>query len=90
MYIYTIQTMPGYKAKFDGDTSVKYKVRREYTSASADQKSRTDVIRTDLDYSEAAALVKKFNDKEREARALKREKAPASHWKTERPSLPAA
>ncbi|MDQ3802903.1 MAG: hypothetical protein M3416_03500 [Acidobacteriota bacterium] len=73
MYIYTMQTMPGHKAKFEGDTTVKYKVRRKYTSASANQKSRTDVIRTDMGYSEATALVKKFNDKEREARAIKHE-----------------
>ena len=73
MYFYTMQAMAGYKAKFDGDTSVKYKVSRKYTPASADQKSRTDVIRTDLGYSEAAEMVKKFNDKEREARAIKHE-----------------
>ena len=74
MYIYTIQAMPGYKAKFDGDTSVQYRVRRKNTSASASQKSSSDVIRTDLGYTEAAALVKRFNDKEREARAMKNEK----------------
>ena len=71
MYIYTMQAMPGYKAKFDGDTSVKYNIRRKHTPASAKQKSRTDVIRTDLGYTAAAALVKKFNDKEREARLIK-------------------
>ena len=76
MYIYTVQTMPGCKARFDGDTSVKYKVRRKYTLASADQKSRNVDIRTDLGYSEATALAKKFNDKEREARAIKHEEAP--------------
>jgi 2',3'-cyclic-nucleotide 2'-phosphodiesterase (5'-nucleotidase family) len=71
MYTYTIQVMPGYKAKFDGDTSVTYRVRRKHTSTSASHKSRIDDIRTDLDYTEATALVKRFNDKEREARALK-------------------
>jgi len=76
MYIYTMQTMPGCKAKFDGDTSVNYRVRRTHISTSAKRESRTDVIRTDLGYSEVAALVKKFNDKEREARALKHEAAP--------------
>lgn len=73
MYIYTMQAMAGYKAKFDGDTSVKYRVNRKYTSASADRKSRTDVIRTDLVYSEATEMVQRFNDKEREARAIKHE-----------------
>ena len=71
MYIYTVQAMPGYKAKFDGDTSVKYNIRRKHTPASAKQKSRTDVIRTDLGYTEALALVNRFNDKERERRAIK-------------------
>ena len=73
MYIYIVQAMPGCKAKFDGDTSVRYRVRRKYTSASADQKSRNDDIRTDLSYEEATALAQKFNDKEREARAIKHE-----------------
>lgn len=71
MYTYTMQAMPGCKAQFDGDTSVKYRVRRKHTSAATKHKSRTDVIRTDLGYTEATALVKRFNDKEREARAIK-------------------
>lgn len=73
MYIYTVQAMPGCKAKFDGDTSVQYRVRRTHTPKSANHQSSTDVIRTDLGYTEATALVKRFNDKERESRALKNE-----------------
>lgn len=73
MYIYIVQTMPGCKAKFEGDTSVRYKVRRKYTSTSADQKSRNDDIRTDLSYEEATALAQKFNEKEQESRAIKHE-----------------
>lgn len=73
MYIYTMQAMPGCKAKFDGDTSVKYRVRRKHTSASASHKSTTDVIRTDMEYAEATTLVKRFNDKERESRPGKNE-----------------
>jgi hypothetical protein len=73
MYIYTVQAMPGTKAKFDGDTSVRYRVRRTHTSTSANNKSRTDVIRTDLSYEEATELVKRFNDKERESRDIKNE-----------------
>ena len=71
MYTYTMQAMPGCKAQFDGDTSVQYRVRRKQTAASASHKSRTDDIRTDLGYTEATALVKRFNDKELESRALK-------------------
>lgn len=73
MYIYTIQAMPGCKAKFDGDTSVKYAVRRKQTPATAAQKSTTAVIRTDMGYAEATALVERFNNKERESRSLKNE-----------------
>ena len=71
MYIYAMKAMPGSKAEFDGDTSVRYDVRRKHTTASAQHKSRTDVIRTDLCYEEALALVKRFNDKELESRAIK-------------------
>lgn len=75
MYVYTMQAMPGCKAQFEGDTSVNYRVRRKHTSASASHKSTTDVIRTDLDYTAAAALVERFNDKERESRSIKIEQA---------------
>ena len=71
MYIYTMQAMPGYKAKFDGGTSVKYRIRRKDTSASAGHQRTTAVIRTDLGYTGATALVERFNDKERESRAMK-------------------
>jgi hypothetical protein len=73
MYIYTMQAMPGCKAKFDGDTSVTYRVRRKNTSALASHKSTTDVIRTGLGYTEATALVTRFNEKERESRSAKGE-----------------
>ena len=71
MYVYTMQAMPGCKARFDGDTSVKYQVRRKHIAAPGKAKSSTVVIRTDLDYTEATALVKTFNDKELESRAIK-------------------
>lgn len=72
MYIYTLQAMPGCKAKFDGDTSVKYQVRRRLTAASTKAKSSTAVIRTDMDYTEGTALIKIFNDKERESRDIRK------------------
>jgi hypothetical protein len=76
MYIYTMQAMPGYKAMFEGDTSVKYRIRRTHTSsASARHKSSTAVIRTDLGYAEATGMIKRFNDKERETLARKKEAA---------------
>jgi hypothetical protein len=75
MYIYTVQAMPGFKAKFDGDPSINYRVRRTNTSPSAKDKSRTDVIRTELGFTEATELVKRFNDKEHDARAVRNEAA---------------
>ncbi|HYO63773.1 MAG TPA: hypothetical protein VER08_09100 [Pyrinomonadaceae bacterium] len=79
MYFYTMQAMPGEKAKFDGDTSVKYQIKRKHTPAPPDHKSVTVVIRTGLGYSEAAELVKRFNEQERERRAIKREEAHSAH-----------
>lgn len=76
MYVYTMQPMPGLKAKFEGDTSVRYRVRRKHTAAAASHKSTTAVIRTDLDYTEATELVKRFNDKERESRSTQDEHGP--------------
>ncbi len=71
MYVYTMQAMPGCKAQFDGDTSAKYQVRRTQPTAASKDKNRTAVIRTDMGYTEATALVKIFNDKERESRAIR-------------------
>jgi hypothetical protein len=73
MYFYTMQAMPGYKAKFDGDTSVKYQIKRKHTPATSNHKSTTVVIRTDVGYSEATEMVKRFTDKEQEAQAIKDE-----------------
>ncbi|HEX8474060.1 MAG TPA: hypothetical protein VF666_08520 [Pyrinomonadaceae bacterium] len=72
MYTYTLQAMPGSKAKFEGDTSVKYQVRRRHTTASPKDKGRTAVIRTDMEYAEAVALIKIFTDKEMESRDIKK------------------
>ena len=75
MYLYTLQAMPGCKAKFDGDTSARYQVRRTHTKAPTKDKGRSAVIRTDMGYTEATALVKIFNDKERESRAINKSAA---------------
>lgn len=75
MYIYTMQVMPGSKAKPDGDTSVQYRVKRTHTSPAPGHQSRTDVIRSDVGYTEATAMIKRFNDKELEARATRKQEA---------------
>lgn len=80
MYIYTIQPMPGQKAKFDGDPSIKYQVKRVNTYLKSGQKGRSEIIRTNLDYEDAIAVIKIFNDKEgesqiRKGETIEREKA---------------
>ncbi len=75
MYIYTVQPMPGQKAKFDGDPSIKYQVKRQNTSLKTGQKGRSEIIRTNLDYEAATAVIKIFNDKEGESQIRKGEAA---------------
>jgi hypothetical protein len=75
MYIYTVQAMPGQKAKFDGDPSIKYQVKRQNTSLKTGQKGRSEIIRTNLDYDAAIAVIKIFNDKEGESQIRKGEAA---------------
>ncbi|HEX8634119.1 MAG TPA: hypothetical protein VEZ40_10290 [Pyrinomonadaceae bacterium] len=75
MYIYTVQAMPGQKAKFDGDPSIKYQVKRQNTSLKTGQKGRSEIIRTNLDYDAAVAVIKIFNDKEGESQVRKGEAA---------------
>lgn len=73
MYIYTVQAMPGQKPKFDGDPSIKYQVKRQNTYLKSGQKGRSEIIRTNLDYEAAIAVIKTFNDKEAEAQIRKTE-----------------
>ncbi|HEV2802812.1 MAG TPA: hypothetical protein VGW12_20240 [Pyrinomonadaceae bacterium] len=73
MYIYTVQAAPGQKAKFDGDPSIKYEVKRQNTYLKSGQKGRSEIIRTNLDYEEAIAVIKTFNDKEAESQIRKKE-----------------
>lgn len=79
MYIYTVQSMLGHKAQFLGDTSIKYRIKRENTSVPAKHKDRSAVIRTDLDYDIAIAQTKKFNEKEGEAQSIRNEERHQIH-----------
>lgn len=65
MYIYKVELMPGYKAKSASDTSGKYQIRRYSVNTSVKDKKHRDIIRTNLDYDEATAQAKRFNEKER-------------------------
>lgn len=75
MYIYTIQAMPGQKAKFEGDTSIKYRVRRINDSIAVTKKGRSEIIRENLEYDEAVALVNGFNNVEGKSQVIREEVA---------------
>jgi hypothetical protein len=71
MYIYKVELMPGYKAASPTDTSGKYQIRRLSADTSVKDKKHRDIIRTNLDYDEAIAQIKIFNDKEGASRIVK-------------------
>lgn len=75
MYIYTIQAMPGQKAKFEGDTSVRYRVRRVNDSIAVAKKGRSEIIRENLEYDEAVELVNGFNNMEGRSQVIREEVA---------------
>jgi hypothetical protein len=75
MYIYTIQAMPGQKAKFEGDTSIKYRVKRVNDSIAVAKKGRSEIIRENLEYGEALELVNGFNSVESKSHVIREEAA---------------
>ena len=75
MFIYTVQVMPGQKAKFEGDPSVKYRVKRVDDSVAPAGKGRSVIIREGLEYEEAVALINGFNSKEGKSQVLRDEEA---------------
>lgn len=75
MFIYTIQPMPGQKAKFEGDTSVKYRVRRVDDSIPVAKKGRSEIIRENLEYAEALELSNGFNSMESKSQVIRDEAA---------------
>lgn len=75
MYIYTIQAMPGQKAKFEGDTSIRYRVRRVDDSIAVAKKGRSEVIRENLEYAEALELINGFNNMEGKSQIIREEAA---------------
>lgn len=75
MFIYTIQAMPGQKAKFEGDTSIKYRVKRLNDSIASSKKGRTEIIRDNLEYNEAVELINGFNVMEGKSQGIREEVA---------------
>ena len=75
MFIYTIQAMPGRKAKFEGDTSIKYRVKRLDDSIPVSKKGRSEIIRDNLEYDEAMKLIEGFNGMEGKSQSMRDEAA---------------
>ena len=75
MFIYTIHPMPGQKAKFEGDTSIKYRVKRVDDSIQVSKKGRSEIIRDNLEYAEAMELINGFNSMEGKSQVLRDEAA---------------
>jgi len=75
MYIYTVQAMPGQKAKFEGDTSINYRIKRLDGSIPTSKKGRTEIIRDGLEYDEAMELIKGFNSMEGKSQDMRDEVA---------------
>ena len=75
MFIYTIQAMPGQKAKFEGDTSIKYRVKRLDDSLPVGKKGRSEIIRDNLEYNEAMELINGFNVMEGKSQDIREEVA---------------
>ena len=75
MFIYTIQAMPGQKAKFEGDTSIKYRIKRVDDTLATGKKGRSEIIRNNLEYDEAMRLVERFNSMESKSQGMREEAA---------------
>ncbi len=75
MYLYSVHAMPGQKAKFEGDPSVKYQVKRVNTEIAVSKKGRSEIIRTNLEYEDAIKLTNGFNEKEGKSQAMREEES---------------
>ena len=75
MFIYTVQAMPGQKAKFEGDTSIKYRVKRVDDSIPVGKRGRSQIIRDNLEYDQAMELINGFNGMEGKSQTLREEVA---------------
>jgi hypothetical protein len=75
MYIYTVEPMPGQKAKFEGDPSIRYRVKRLNDSIAVSKKGRAEIIRENLEYGEAIEMVNGFNGMESKSQIIRDEVA---------------
>lgn len=75
MFIYTVEPMPGQRAKFEGDPSIKYRVKRVDDSIPVGKKGRSQIIRDNLEYDRAMELINGFNEMEGKSQAMREEAA---------------
>ena len=75
MFIYSVQPMPGQRAKFEGDSSIKYRVKRVDDSIPVGKKGRSQIIRDNLEYDQAMELINGFNGMEGKSQAMREEVA---------------
>lgn len=75
MFIYTIHPMPGQKAKIEGDTSIKYRLKRVDDTLAVGKKGRSEIIRDNLEYAEAVELMNGFNSMEGKSQGIREEVA---------------
>jgi len=75
MFIYTIHPMPGQKAKFEGDPSIKYRLKRVDDTLAVGKKGRSEIIRDNLEYEAAVELMNGFNSKESKSQVIREEAA---------------
>ena len=75
MFIYTVEPMPGRKAKVEGDTSIKYRVKRVDDSIPVGKKGRSQIIRDNLEYDQALELINGFNGMEGKSQVIREEVA---------------
>jgi hypothetical protein len=75
MFIYTVQAMPGQKAQFEGDTSIKYRIKRVDNSIPVGKKGHSQIIRDNLEYDQAIELINGFNGVEGKSQDIRKEAA---------------
>jgi hypothetical protein len=75
MYIYTIQVMSGQKAKFEGDPSVRFRVKRLNDSVAVGKKGHSEIIRENLEHGAAVKLIDGFNNMEGKSQVIRKEAA---------------